>query len=112
MKVVYAEVNDCRDCLHNKCGMCSKLGKSLKTICFDLDCPLPELEIVEGFTRYITRDKSLECCGNCEHWARWDYNKHLKTDLGVCYCNESNVLSVTCNSKACEYFKEVLDDSK
>lgn len=106
MRVVYEETDGCRDCLYNKCGMCYKLSRPLKELCFDMDCPLPTKEIVEGFTRYITSDKSLNACGNCRHWTRWVYNNNLETEVGT--CNKEDILLFTnCTSTACDDFKEV-----
>ena len=106
MKVIYETIENCQECLYNKCGMCYKLSRPLKELCFEMDCPLPDLETVEQFTRYITPDKELECHGNCRNWQRWDYNKHIKNDLGV--CKASHFLKFChSNGKACEEFDEL-----
>ena len=107
MRVVYDETEDCNACLYNKHGMCYKLSRPLKELCFEMDCPLPHKSIVEKFTRYITKNKSIFACGNCKYWKRWDYNQHLCTDVGICTCPEGTKLSVRCNDKACNHFEEV-----
>ena len=105
MRVVYETIESCKECLYNKCGMCYKLSRPLKELCFELDCPLPHLEEVERFTRYITEDKSLDCCGNCKNWKRWHYNEAFKLDVGAC-CVEGNRV-YTCDSEACEEYDEI-----
>ena len=84
MRVIYDTTEDCTKCVYNKSHICTKLMKYLFDICFERDCPLPELSDVEEFTRYVTSSKSLECCGNCKHWERWHYNKSLNNDVGSC----------------------------
>ena len=84
MRVIYETVNGCKDCLYNKCGMCYKLSRPIQELCYEADCPLPHLSDVEGYTRYVTKDKELQCHGNCKHWKRWDYNKHIKAEIGIC----------------------------
>ena len=109
MRVIYETVESCKSCLFNKCGMCYKLSRPLRELCFELDCPLPTLTDVEKFTRYITRDKELECHGNCKNWERWEYNKHIRTDLGI--CKACDVLKFChANSRACDEFEEVGGD--
>ena len=109
MRVIYETVESCKSCLFNKCGMCYKLSRPLRELCFELDCPLPHLEEVEKFTRYITPDKELECHGNCKNWERWEYNKHIRTDLGI--CKACDVLKFChANSRACDEFEEVGGD--
>ena len=83
-----------------------KLGKYLFDICFERDCPLPTLKDVEGFTRYITKDKGLRCHGNCKHWKRWDYNKHIKAEIGIC-TNQSFMRVCRADNAACEEYDEV-----
>ena len=106
MRVIYEVTEDCNHCPHNKGKVCMKLKKYLFDICFERDCPLPSLEEVEQFTRYITKDKKLECHGNCKNWRRWHYNKHLKTDEGVC-CANPGMCIVMANNAACEEYDEV-----
>ena len=106
MRVIYDTLTGCKDCLYNKCNMCYKLSRPLKEICFERDCPLPSLETVESFTRYITSDKSLKCHGNCKNWRRWEYNKHIQTDLGICK-NCEIVKICHANTRACEEFDEI-----
>ena len=106
MKVIYDTTEDCRGCPYNHDRICTKLCKYLWDICFERDCPLPTLEDVESFTRYITPKKSLECHGNCRNWERWDYNKHIRTDLGVCKSCEI-VKICHANGEACEEFDEI-----
>ena len=106
VRVIYETVESCKGCLFNKCGMCYKLSKPLKELCFEMDCPLPTLEKVEQFTRYITPDKSLDCHGNCKNWQRWEYNKHINTDLGVC-CACDVLKFCHANGRACEEFDEI-----
>ena len=84
MRVIYDTTVDCRKCPYNQGKICTRLMKYLWDICFERDCPLPLLEEVEQFTRYITKDKKLECHGNCRNWERWDYNKHIKAEIGIC----------------------------
>ena len=106
MRVIYKTIENCKDCLYNKNGMCYKLSRPLKELCFEKDCPLPTLEQVEQFTRYITPNKELDCHGNCKNWERWDYNKHINTDLGICFA--CDVLKFChANSKACREFDEI-----
>ena len=105
MRIVYETIESCKDCLYNRCGMCYKLSRPIKELCFELDCPLPHLEDVERFTRYITEDKSLDCCGNCKNWKRWHYNEAFKLDVGAC-CVEGNRV-YTCDSEACEEYDEI-----
>ena len=106
MRVLYNEIDICKDCPMNRCRMCYELGRPLKEISFDADCPLPTLNIVESYTRYITNDKSLEACGNCRNWTRWGYNKNLKTEIGI--CNKENFLKfVSANGSSCEEFEDV-----
>ena len=106
MRIIYEEVSDCSSCLYNKCEICSKINRPLKEISFKKDCPLPTKDIVESFTRYITNQKSIKACGNCKYFERWDYNKNLKTELGI--CNNAEILQFCyCNKEACKRFKEV-----
>ena len=105
MRVIYETTSDCTKCPFNHGRICMKLGKYLFDICFEQDCPLPHLEEVERFTRYITEDKSLDCCGNCRNWSRWQYNKHIKRDIGVCCADGKRVY--TCDSEACEEYDEI-----
>ena len=107
MRVIYDETDSCKNCLYNKGHMCSKLRKYLFDICFEQECPLPHKGIVESFTRYITKKKSIFACGNCKHWKRWGYNQHLHTEIGICTCSDGEKLHVNCNDKACNLFKEV-----
>ena len=106
VRVIYETINGCRECHFNKCQMCYKLSRPIGEICYEVDCPLPTLEKVEQFTRYITKDKSLKCHGNCRNWRRWHYNKHLKTDEGVCCANPGMCICMA-NDKACEEFEEI-----
>ena len=106
MKVIYKEITDCTDCLYNKHKFCYELGRPLQEVSFERDCPLPTKQIVESFTRYITKDGKTRACGNCQHWERWNFNKNLKTELGI--CNNAEILQFCyCNRKACKEFKEV-----
>ena len=107
MKIIYEEIEDCDECLHNNDGFCCKLKRPIKKLNVKEDCPLPTLSDVEKFTHYITEDKSIYCCGNCVSWKRWGYNPHLKADLGICGHHLSNFLASKCTQKACEFFKEV-----
>ena len=106
MRVIYDTTENCTKCPYNQSHICLKLGKYLFDICFERDCPLPELEVVEQFTRYITKDKSILAHGNCRNWQRWEYNKALGTDLGICKACE---VMKFChgNGKACEEFDEI-----
>ena len=106
MKVIYDTTENCKRCPYNQGHICLKLGKYLFDICFEKDCPLPELSEVEQFTRYITKDKKLECHGNCKNWRRWHYNKYLKTDEGVC-CNNPGLCVCMASDEACEEFDEL-----
>ena len=106
MRVVYETTEDCNKCLYNRDRVCLKLGKFLFDICFERDCPLPFLGDVENFTRYVTRDKSLKCHGNCRNWERWGYNEHLKTDIGICKAS-CELLFCHANTSACEEFDEL-----
>ena len=109
MRVVYETVEDCGDCPHKRYDVCMKLGRYLRDMCFEQDCPLPFLSDVEQFTRYITPDKKLECHGNCRNWQRWEYNKAIKNDLGI--CKASHFLKFChSNGSACEEFEEVGGD--
>jgi len=106
MRVVYETTSDCTKCPFNTGRVCMKLGKYLFDICFERDCPLPFLSDVEQYTRYITKDKKLRCHGNCKYWRRWDYNKHIKAEIGICthlpfkkVCRADNA--------ACEEYDEV-----
>ena len=107
MRVIYDTTEDCKKCPYNQGKICTKLMKYLWDICFERDCPLPLLEEVEQFTRYVTKDKSLHCHGNCRNWERWDYNKHLKTDVGVCKANGHCCNVKQANGKACMEFDEI-----
>ena len=107
MRVIYKEIDGCDDCLYNKQGMCYDLSRPLSEIVFERDCSLPSKQIVESFTRYITKsNKSIKACGNCKHWDRWSYNKNIKTEIGTCNKDEI-LLFCHCNSDACKDFKEV-----
>ena len=106
VRVIYETIESCKGCLFNKCGMCYKLSRPLKELCFEMDCPLPTLQKVEQFTRYITPDKELDCHGNCKNWQRWEYNKHINTDLGVCMVSAGFKVCAA-NGKACEEFDEI-----
>lgn len=106
MKVIYDTTEDCTRCPYNQGRVCVRLGKYLFDICFETDCPLPYLEEVERFTRYVTEDKSLRCHGNCRNWERWEYNKALKTDLGICKACEC-MKFCHANSPGCEEFDEL-----
>ena len=107
MRVIYETTNDCKECPFNHGRICMKLGKYLFDICFEQDCPLPLLEEVERFTRYITKDKSLKAHGNCKNWRRWHYNKAINTDVGICKasCACDNVMLA--DDQACEEFEEI-----
>ena len=106
MRVIYEMTEDCKRCPFNHSHICMKLGKYLFDICFERDCPLPSLEEVEQFTRYITKDKSIRAHGNCKNWRRWEYNKALKTDLGI--CKACDVMKFChANGEACEEFDEL-----
>ena len=106
MRVIYDTTYDCHRCPYNHGRVCLKLKKYLWDICFERDCPLPLLEEVEQFTRYVTKDKSIKAHGNCRNWRRWDYNKHFKTDIGA--CNACEVVKIChANRKACEEFDEI-----
>jgi len=107
MRVIYAETEDCTDCLYNKNRICYELSKPVKEVNFPAECPLPTREIVESFTRYISKsDKSTRACGNCTHWERWAYNRSIRTEIGL--CNRQDILMFChCNSDACKHFKEV-----
>ena len=106
MRVIYETTEDCKRCPFNHGRICMKLGKYLYDICFEQDCPLPSLSDVESFTRYITKDKELRCHGNCKHWKRWDYNKHIKAEIGIC---THSCFKRVCraDSPACEEYDEV-----
>ena len=106
MRVIYDTTEDCKRCPYNQGRVCTRLGKYLFDICFENDCPLPYLEEVEQFTRYITKDKSIKAHGNCKNWERWEYNKHIKTDIGICKACE---VMKFChgNGRACEEFDEL-----
>lgn len=106
MRVVYETITDCEECYYNLNGKCNKLNMLIKDVSYDKDCPLPFLETVERFTRYITPDKRLSCHGNCRNWERWLYNKHLMTDLGICKKSVFNKI-VYCNSPSCDEFEEI-----
>ena len=106
MRVVYETVEDCKRCPYHRDRVCTKLGKYLFDICMETDCPLPYLEVVERFTRYIGKDKSLNVHGNCKNWKRWEYNNAIKTDLGI--CEACDVLKFChANGEGCEEFDEV-----
>ena len=106
VRVIYDLAESCTKCAYNHDRICTRLGKYLFDICFERDCPLPSLEEVEQFTRYITRDKELDCHGNCRNWERWHYNKSLNTDVGVCN-GLNSMLVCLANGKACEEFDEL-----
>lgn len=106
VRIIYKETNSCDDCLYNKNSLCYELSRPLKEINFKKDCPLPTKRIVESFTKYITKSNSTKACGNCKHWERWAYNKHLKTEVGTCN-KEDILLFCHCSSEACDKFKEV-----
>ena len=106
MRVIYDTTVDCIKCPYNTGRVCMKLGKYLFDVCFETDCPLPELSDVEQFTRYVTKDKGLECHGNCRNWERWQYNKHLNTDLGLCRLS-GDMKICHANGPSCEDYKEV-----
>ena len=104
MRVIYDTTEDCRKCPYNQGKICTRLMKYLWDICFEKDCPLPHLEEVEQFTRYIRKGKySLRVHGNCKHWKRWDYNKALNSDVGSC---ERNGIKVAIY-QGCDEFDEV-----
>ena len=106
MRVIFESTEDCNHFPDNSGKVCMFLKKYLYDICFERDCPLPSLEDVEQFTRYITKDKKLECHGNCKNWERWHYNKSLNTDVGVCN-GLNSMLVCLANGKACEEFDEL-----
>ena len=106
MRVIYRTVESCKDCLYNKHSMCYKLSRPLVELCYERDCPLPTLEDVEQFTRYVTKDKKLECHGNCKNWERWHYNKALNIDIGMCN-GLNSTLACLATDKACEEFEEI-----
>ena len=106
MRVIYETTDDCKKCPHNTGKVCLKLGKYLFDICFEEDCPLPTLDDVEKFTRYVTKDKKLECHGNCKNWERWHYNKALNTDVGMCN-GLNSMLACLATDKACEEYDEI-----
>ena len=103
MRVIYDTTEDCNRCPYKRGSVCMRLGKYLFDVCFERDCPLPTLEEVEQFTRYVREDKSLRCHGNCKHWKRWGYNKAVGCDVGSCERNGLNVASHQC----CDEFEEV-----
>ena len=106
MRVIYETTEDCKRCPFNHGRICMKLGKYLFDICFEQDCPLPHLNEVEQFTRYVTEDKSLKCHGNCKHWKRWDYNKHIKAEIGICTHTPFKKVCRADNA-ACEEYDEI-----
>ncbi len=107
MRVIYEVTEDCNKCPYKRGSVCMRLGKYLFDVCFERDCPLPLLEEVEQFTRYITKDKSLKCHGNCKNWERWHYNKALNSEVGVCkascICGDMKLA----DDEACEEFDEL-----
>ena len=111
VKVIYEEVSKCSDCLYNKNKYCYNVGRPLEDLSKE-DCPLPNLSDVEGFTKYITTDYSLKCCGNCKYWKRWGYNKHLNIELGLCKAEGSDVLSTRSCDSACLLFDGDVGESK
>ena len=70
MRVIYETIKGCRECHHNRFGMCYKISRPIIELCYEQDCPLPTLTDVEKFTRYITPNKELDCHGNCRNWER------------------------------------------
>lgn len=108
MKVIYHEINSCEDCLYNNQLYCQELQRPLQEISFERDCPLPTREIVSSFTKYVTKQGSTKACGNCKYWERWNYNKNLQTELGI--CNNAEILQFCyCNRVACNEFKKGVD---
>ena len=103
MRVIYDTTEDCKHCPYNTGRVCMRLRKYLFDVCFERDCPLPLLEEVELFTGYITKDKKLECHGNCKHWKRWGYNKHINSDVGCCERYGMRVAS----HQGCDEFDEI-----
>lgn len=103
MRVIYDTTENCTKCPYNQGRICTKLGKYLFDICFEKDCPLPELSEVEQFTRYVTKTKRLGCHGNCKRWRFWHYNGAVNCDVGCCEVNGVKLA----NDNSCEEFDEL-----
>lgn len=84
MKMLIKEIDGCKDCLYNKHSMCYYLSRPLQKLSFELDCSLPSTENYHNLTKYVTKESSVRCCGNCDHWKKWGYNPHLQVLLGTC----------------------------
>jgi len=104
MRIIYQPITDCTDCLYNTGTYCKKLGKYLKDICFERDCPLPILSDVEQYTHYIDKNKNTQVCGNCTHWTYKGYDKYFNKDIGQCTRHKS---CIPCTSPTCDKYKEV-----
>jgi len=104
MRIIYQPITDCTDCLYNTGTYCKKLGKYLKDICFERDCPLPILSDVEQYTHYIDKNKNTQVCGNCTYWTYKGYDKYFNKDIGQCTRHKS---CIPCTSPTCDKYKEV-----
>lgn len=104
MRIIYQPTHDCNDCLYNTGTYCKKLGKYLKDICFERDCPLPILSDVEQYTHYIDKNKNTQVCGNCKHWTYKGYDKYFNKDIGQCTRHKS---CRPCTTPTCKDYKEV-----
>lgn len=104
MRIIYQPITDCTDCLYNTGTYCKKLGKYLKDICFERDCPLPILSDVEQYTHYIDKNKNTQVCGNCTHWTYKGYDKYFNKDIGQCTKHKS---CIPCTSPTCNKYTEV-----
>lgn len=103
-RVLYKEIKGCSECCKNIESICDNLNRHITNIDFRTDCPLPRLEDVEKYTKYVDESLELEVCGNCKHWSYWLYNPHLKCDVGFC----SKVCSVVpCSDSFCDGFDGV-----
>lgn len=106
LRVIYAEIEGCKDCLYNKNSLCYELSRPVQELNYNKDCPLPTKKVMNDLTKYVTKsDKSIKACGNCQHWERWAYNRNLETEVGI--CDKGDILLFChCGSDACESFKE------
>lgn len=100
-RVYYEEISSCLTCPHNLNDICHYRENSQKisTELFKKNCPLPSLEEVEDYTRYVSDTLKLEVCGNCKHWEYKGFNREVRgVDFGWCSkvggfpnCNETRI---------------------
>ena len=118
-RVLYKEIKGCDDCPYLQLDTWDDKGLYYTTClyddreivddCYDIiglfrGCHLPLLKDIERYLRYIRKDGSIECCGNCRNWEYKGYNVKSKKDKG--YCRLHNIC-ISCDSYSLLCFQSV-----